>query len=167
MDIVLQMQRRQLVINKFIELLKQLKIKNHKSTASLLEQKIYDKNSKNGLKYSHKCYNLINALDIKSPTNIDYHFNPLIIDLLNNKKIEELVSLNDYELSPNAVKETLDYIKARNEQKINKKISEIYKCSNCHQKKCEYEPIQLRCLDEPMDIKCTCLVCDNQFIVKC
>lgn len=45
----------------------------------------------------------------------------------------------------------------------NKKVTDIYKCYRCKEKKCTTKQIQTRSMDEPMTVFVTCLVCYNTF----
>lgn len=42
--------------------------------------------------------------------------------------------------------------------------SDIYTCAKCHEKKFKITEIQLRCLDEPTNRICQCMVCFHTFI---
>lgn len=39
----------------------------------------------------------------------------------------------------------------------------IYRCPRCKERKHTYKEIQRRCLDEPANVVCTCLVCSFKF----
>jgi DNA-directed RNA polymerase subunit M/transcription elongation factor TFIIS len=74
-----------------------------------------------------------------------------------------LGELTERDLCPNATIAERAEIAHRMSQRIAKKESIMFKCPHCHDRRCTYEQVQRRALDEAPDFNCVCLGCGRAF----
>jgi len=87
----------------------------------------------------------------------------IIFAYLPSIKPKELINLSPEKLNPYSNQEYFDQINLRMQQKVNIKVSHMYKCNNCGQRQTRAKPIQTRSLDEGNTIFIVCLYCQNRW----
>lgn len=75
----------------------------------------------------------------------------------------EIANLTSTDLIPEKNAEIRENIKRRNEQKIDGKISTMYKCPKCDKRECIIREVQIRSLDEGANINAICKNCSFQW----
>nr|BCY04600.1 hypothetical protein [Abalone asfa-like virus] len=113
--------------------------------------------------YSLKCGEVLNALDPNSLTSKKWGLYTL--EKLKEGELQPKIfgKLTSDQLNPNIAKKEKTEIQVRTEQKISVKTSQLYKCPVCKMRETTYYSQQLRSLDEPATIMCTCLNCGHRF----
>ena len=107
--------------------------------------------------YSTRSGIICNILNINSDTCKTYGYK-LLISLLNNDiKASELGFMTEKELCPESIAFEIAEIQKRSGQKIEEKVSTLFECPFCKQRKCSFTQVQLRSADEAPDYKCKCL----------
>ncbi len=81
-----------------------------------------------------------------------------------NLDIDTIASLSSEELIPGRYDSIREALETRKKQQVIQKISAIYVCPKCKQRQTTTEEVQLRSLDEPANIRATCLSCGNKWI---
>lgn len=121
--------------------------------------------------YYRHCATLKYYLDVTNSTNSINSLNPadyVINGLKNNTiKAEDIGFMTEKELCPSAFENESKLIEIRVNQKIDRKVSTLFKCPKCKQNKVTYEEYQSRSLDEAPDYLCECLnpLCGHRFKV--
>ena len=107
--------------------------------------------------YSTRCGVILNILNPNSITCKTYG-NKLLLSLLNDEiKASEIGFMSEKELCPESIAIECAEIEKRKGQKIEEKISTLFECPFCKQRKCSFTQVQLRSADEAPDYKCKCL----------
>ncbi len=78
--------------------------------------------------------------------------------------IDSIAQLSSEELIPGKYDELKESLENRKKQCVVQKTSTIYVCPKCKERKTTTQEIQLRSLDEPANIKATCLSCGHKWI---
>ncbi len=105
--------------------------------------------------YSTRCGIVASLIDIKSK------FSAVFIDKLKNGLVID--NMTEKELCPESMIEEKMDIERRNAQVVPEKVSNLFKCPHCKERKCTYKEVQKRCLDEAPDYLCYCLNCNHRF----
>jgi DNA-directed RNA polymerase subunit M/transcription elongation factor TFIIS len=123
--------------------------------------------------YSTRCGTINSLLDCDSLTCRQYGNNLVqqiakfiggATDKLQNSLDPTTVGeLTANELCPAACATERAEINKRLEQKIERKISKLFKCHHCGARECTYREVQRRALDEAPDYICVCLKCGRGF----
>lgn len=74
-----------------------------------------------------------------------------------------LGTMTSKELCPQATILERNEIAKRIEQKVQRKESNLFRCPHCTVRKCVYQEVQRRSLDEAPDYLCLCLNCNRRF----
>jgi DNA-directed RNA polymerase subunit M/transcription elongation factor TFIIS len=77
--------------------------------------------------------------------------------------LEKLAACTSIELLPAKYKEIETYLADAKSVKLTKKVSNMYKCRNCHKNECEIRSIINRCLDEGTNLEVTCMNCAHKW----
>lgn len=113
--------------------------------------------------YSGRCGAIIQLLDHES-TPCQTYGNRLAENIASGKiPAESVGKMKITELCPEATAKEREDIEKRSAQKIQVKVTELFKCPHCHVRKCTYKEIQRRSLDEAPDYVCTCMNCGRTF----
>ena len=67
------------------------------------------------------------------------------------------------ELCPQATAVERAEIQKRAVQKVEEKVSELFRCPHCGARRSTYREVQRRGLDEPPDYLCFCQACKRRF----
>lgn len=67
------------------------------------------------------------------------------------------------DLRPEASEKERAEIEIRQQQQVQARTSQMYRCPNCRGNKCTYREVQTRASDEAATIFCTCLDCNTTF----
>ena len=78
-------------------------------------------------------------------------------------KPENLGAMSAETLCPSAFRQEKEEIKERSGQKVEEKVSALWRCPGCGARSCTYREVQDRAADEPASIYCTCTVCGQNF----
>lgn len=107
--------------------------------------------------YSSRCGTILRLLSPNSLSSIEY--GPILVNkLLSNKILPSNVGFMDENIiCPESQEVEKINIQKRLNQKIEEKYSDLYTCPSCKQRKCIYNTVQRRALDEAPDIICKCL----------
>lgn len=113
--------------------------------------------------YSTRCGIINGMLDNNSMVCRAYGIN--IINKIIDKTIrpEDLGNMTSMDLCPSATIAEKDEIAKRVVQKVKLKESTLFQCPSCKERRCSYQEVQLRSLDEAPDYRCLCLNCNKQF----
>ncbi|NBQ71158.1 MAG: hypothetical protein EBU46_20925, partial [Nitrosomonadaceae bacterium] len=119
--------------------------------------------------YSTRCGSVYQLLNPRSELNRVYA--PQVVPRLLSGALTyaELGSLPERDLCPAALAEErakiADRCRAEELAKLGLKVSTIFQCPHCKQRRCTYTEIQRRSLDEPPDYLCECLnpMCRRKF----
>jgi len=88
----------------------------------------------------------------------------LLPDLLNGYVKPEFVAfMSPQQIHPLRWKNELDKISFIEKASDSKKVTDLYKCSRCGDRKCTTVQMQTRGADEPMSIIITCMTCFKTF----
>ena len=111
--------------------------------------------------YNDKITNICCNLDINNK-NVD---NQTLINSVKSRNIEpQLVAfMTPQQLHPKRWLFEMEKKKILEDTSNSKKVTDIYTCRKCKNKKCTTIQMQTRGSDEPMTIFVTCLVCYNTF----
>ena len=111
--------------------------------------------------YNDKITNICCNLDVNNK-NVD---NQTLINSVNSRNIEpHLVAfMTPQQLHPKRWLFEIEKKKILEDTSNSKKVTDIYTCRKCKNKKCTTVQMQTRGSDEPMTIFVTCLVCYNTF----
>jgi transcription elongation factor S-II len=95
--------------------------------------------------------------------------NYLLPKVLNNEiKVYDVASMTPTEMFPEKWKEILNQKEKIDKQKYERRTdnaTNLYRCSQCKERKCTYYQLQTRSSDEPMTTYVTCVVCGHRW--KC
>ncbi len=113
--------------------------------------------------YSTRCGTINNLLDGGLLSCKTYGSD--LIDKICSGEIapENIGDMSAAEICPAALAAERSEIDKRNAQKIELKVSTLFRCYHCGAKKCQYREVQRRALDECPDYICLCLVCNKHF----
>jgi len=113
--------------------------------------------------YSTRCGTINILLDVDSSTCQEYG-SDLIPGLINGTiSLHDVGDCTPKNICPQATaRETADIVN-RSKQKVSQKPSSLFKCPHCHVRKCNFQSVQRRALDEAPDYLCLCLNCDMRF----
>ena len=107
--------------------------------------------------YSTRCGTILNILNSNSVSCKTYG-DKLLKSILNGSlNPNEIGFMNEKELCPESILFECAEIEKRMGQKIEEKVSTLFQCPFCKQRKCSFKAVQLRCSDEPPNYKCVCL----------
>lgn len=67
------------------------------------------------------------------------------------------------DIHPAGYKAEQDIIDVRRQQRVDLKVSTLFRCPGCGERRCNYREVQDRSADEPASIYCTCLNCGSAF----
>ena len=111
--------------------------------------------------YNDKITNICCNLDVNNKS-VD---NQTLINSVNSRNIEpHLVAfMTPQQLHPKRWLFEIEKKKILEDTSNSKKVTDIYTCRKCKNKKCTTVQMQTRGSDEPMTIFVTCLVCYNTF----
>jgi DNA-directed RNA polymerase subunit M/transcription elongation factor TFIIS len=119
--------------------------------------------------YSERCGAIISLLDF-TMTPCQTYGHHVINRLLGLEEPflepKDLGKISEKKLCPQASAAERNEIARRSEQKINTKSSNLFQCSHCGERNCDYKTVQTRSLDEAPDRHCLCLVCNHRFVVR-
>ena len=118
-------------------------------------------------RYHNICYNIAYILDKENEMANSIRPEKYIMDQLINLNmniINQIGFMSCEELQPQSYAIIRANINERRDIKINVKTSSMYKCNRCGGK-CTYEPIQLRRMDEDINVRITCINCGNMWII--
>jgi DNA-directed RNA polymerase subunit M/transcription elongation factor TFIIS len=112
--------------------------------------------------YEDKVYDICLNLDINNK-RIN---NKILLPLILEKKIKpsQIAFMAPHQIHPMRWSKQLEKQKILDDINNNQKVTDIYKCYRCKERKCITTQMQTRSADEPMTIFVTCLVCYNTFI---
>ncbi len=120
--------------------------------------------------YSARCGTVNVHLDPHSTVSAAYDSAEALLQGLwaGELKPKALGSMEASEMCPEATKKERDLIALRSQQTVNKKASDIFRCPFCKERRCSYESVQRRALDESADFDCVCLnpMCGRTFKVR-
>jgi DNA-directed RNA polymerase subunit M/transcription elongation factor TFIIS len=115
-------------------------------------------------------YNYIMYIKIKLLKRFKKLFDEEVYaDLCNNIGVRYQINpdhigyLSSQEINPTKFRDIVDDIELRLNQKVQKKISKLYKCHNCNKREVSYYSKQTRSFDEPETLFITCMFCGNQW----
>ena len=138
-----------------------------------LEKGIYNwtlKEAKNRkvLKQWNNIYFNVIYIDHFRSTYINLKKNPILIEMVNAKKIKphELAFMSHQELNPERWDELIKLKSIRDKNKYEQNMeaaTDSFKCRKCRSTKCTYYELQTRSADEPMTIFITCLECGTKW----
>jgi hypothetical protein len=74
-----------------------------------------------------------------------------------------LSGVPERELCPEATAAERAEIAARSAQRVDEKVSILFRCPHCGARRCTYTEVQRRSLDEAADNICFCLECNRRF----
>jgi DNA-directed RNA polymerase subunit M/transcription elongation factor TFIIS len=129
-----------------------------------------NKNKKENIKcyLIKQIYNYAKLLFLK-------HLQKTTLSMLDDTNIEEITkyvyfidpealgNMDSLKLNPMINKEYIDELELRNEQKLNVKYSEMYKCGNCGKRKTKQRQVQTRSADEGSTLFITCIECNHEW----
>lgn len=120
-------------------------------------------NDKFKQEYLEVAFNLIENLDPEGCVGNSYLL-PRVMK--GDIDVDNLAYMSNQELFPpkwdEIVKKRLEEIKHENEE--NEAVTtDMFKCGNCKQRKCQYYQMQTRSSDEPMTCFITCMNCGNKW----
>ena len=76
---------------------------------------------------------------------------------------ELLGGMDSLKLNPTINQKYIEELELRNEQKLNVKFSEMYKCGNCGKKRAKIREAQTRSADEGSTLFITCIECGHEW----
>lgn len=113
---------------------------------------------------------LMSAIYDDRYTNIVYELknkdiNGTLLTKLKSKEIDpqELAFMDPHDINPENWDELIRKRKLIEYKKNNIAATDLYKCYQCGERKCQVRQVQTRGADEPMTLFITCLVCHNEF----
>ena len=113
--------------------------------------------------YSTRCGTVSALLDSRSSTCRAYGAT-LVPKLLEGAvPPESLGAMPTNELCPQATAAERAELAMRAVQKVDMKESALFLCPHCDQRRCTYQEVQRRSLDEAPDYLCRCLNCNRRF----
>lgn len=71
--------------------------------------------------------------------------------------------MTSHDIHPEGYRKEQNIIDVRRKQRVNEKVSTLFRCPVCKVKRCTYREVQDRSPDEPTSIYCTCQNCGNPF----
>jgi DNA-directed RNA polymerase subunit M/transcription elongation factor TFIIS len=78
-------------------------------------------------------------------------------------KPEALGDMTSEALCPQATAAERADIAKRATQRVETKESTLFRCPHCGERRCSYQQVQRRSLDESPDYLCMCLSCNRRF----
>ena len=72
-------------------------------------------------------------------------------------------TLRAIDICPEAFRTEAEIIQLRKQQKVKKRVTEMWTCPGCKARKSTYREVQDRSADEPPSIYCKCMVCHMRF----
>jgi DNA-directed RNA polymerase subunit M/transcription elongation factor TFIIS len=93
--------------------------------------------------------------------NLIYDIDQYNID--NFHDLQKIAFLDPHVLKPSNWEELLKKRELKEYKKNNMAATDLYKCYQCNERKCQIRQAQTRSADEPMTVFVTCLVCGNTF----
>jgi DNA-directed RNA polymerase subunit M/transcription elongation factor TFIIS len=113
--------------------------------------------------YSTRCGTVNILLDVDSSTCREYG-SDLIPGLINGTiSRHDVGDCTPKNICPQATARETAVIVNRSKQKVSQKPSALFMCPHCHVRKCNFQTVQRRALDEAPDYLCLCLNCDKRF----
>jgi DNA-directed RNA polymerase subunit M/transcription elongation factor TFIIS len=120
--------------------------------------------------YSARCGTVNVHLDPRSTVSAAYDSAEALLQSLwdGELKPKTLGTMEATELCPEATKKERELIALRSQQAVVQKASGIFRCPFCKERRCSYETVQRRALDESADFDCVCLnpMCGRTFKVR-
>lgn len=118
--------------------------------------------------YSSKCATVNNYIDPSSEACKLYGTEVIDKLLIDIDFAKEIGKKTEKELCPQAMARERAEILARTSQKIEEKESIMFRCPHCGERRCTYQTVQRRALDEAPDYSCKCLnpACMRRFTGK-
>jgi len=107
--------------------------------------------------YSSRCGTILGMLDPTSSTSQAY--GPSLVPRLLSGELapEMLGTMTEKLICPAATVTERAEIARRSEQKVVRKESNLFRCPHCNERRCTYDEVQRRALDEAPDYICLCL----------
>lgn len=113
--------------------------------------------------YGTRCGSIFSLLDPESISCKAYG-DTAMLKLINGEiKANQIGHMAVVDICPQSRDKESAEIAIRSEQKVLKKVSDLFKCPHCFARRCEYQQVQIRSLDEAPDYFCLCLDCNKQF----
>jgi transcription elongation factor S-II len=129
----------------------------HKSVLDFVQQYIDDNNAHflSEQIYEQKVEEILCNLDSKQ--------NPILLEALKKGTIDptRLAFLKPEELDPEKYESIIKRKEIEEMKKTNKKTTDAFKCSKCHERKCSVEQKQTRAGDEPVTTFVSCVECGH------
>lgn len=135
-------------------------IKNLNKTQNIPQ--IQNQNQKNNSKTQKQTKNNKVTINQTKPV-INAKCLELIVMYIPSINPKSVAYLTNSQLNPICTKQHYDEIKLREQQKINKKYTEMYPCPRCHARKATYYAAQNRGLDEDNTLHITCAECNHSW----
>jgi DNA-directed RNA polymerase subunit M/transcription elongation factor TFIIS len=107
--------------------------------------------------YSPICAEVLSYININSLTCKNYGRH-IIDGIIQNKIDPKKIAFQPItQLCPESMRKEKEKIEVRMNQKIELKVSGLFKCPYCKESKSSYKEVQKRALDEPASYVCICL----------
>jgi transcription elongation factor S-II len=128
----------------------------HKKVLSLDDANNYESN------YHTIMLKIIMNLDPESSINNNY-----LINIIKDKTIDidQICFCDSSILCPSKNFEIYQKVKDRNNIITEKKVTTLYTCGKCKQKKCTIQSVQLRSADEGCNLRIECTNCNNCWVI--
>ncbi len=112
--------------------------------------------------YTSITLRIIRNLDPRSDVGSTY-----LLDNIVSGKIQpiDIGKLQPHELCVERNEDIISHTDKQRNEKINAKVSSLYKCSKCRSSTTTVQDIQLRSLDEGSNTRITCVVCAHVWII--